>query len=399
MSEKPRKVLILGSTGSVGSNTIRVIQEAPEQFNVVGLACGRSVEKLCDQIDALGVRQVSVGSEEARDKLIECLNDRGLELDEVFVGEDGHQALVRSTRPDVVVASMASTAGLKATLQSINQNVQVLGIANKEVLVMAGSFICSAMESSSTALVPVDSEHSAIFQCLMAGSRSELSRIILTASGGPFRTLKKSELDSVTVAQALQHPNWSMGDKITIDSATLMNKGLEYIEAIQLFDVSREELEVLVHPQSIIHSMVEYIDGSVIAQLGLSDMRIPISLALTYPRRMKISLGGKLDFGKLKSLDFEAPDFEKFPCLKMAVDAAFGPPSGPIVLNAANEVAVQAFLKEEIGFTQIPQLIARAMDHFSGQAVDSLESVVELDQSVKAWSSASLNRGSAQVAN
>jgi 1-deoxy-D-xylulose-5-phosphate reductoisomerase len=282
------------------------------------------------------------------------------------------------------MASMLGTFGLRATLKAIEMDCPVVGIANKEVLVMAGPFIRKALEGKKTQLVPVDSEHSAVFQALMGNSIGRVRRIILTASGGPFRKLPVEQFVHVRKEQALKHPNWVMGAKITIDSATMMNKGLEFIEAIRLFDVRPEQVEIVVHPQSIIHSMVEYTDRSFMAQLGVSDMKIPIALALAYPDRLSLDLPKELDLVALKSLDFEAPDEQKFPCLRLAREALQMGDEGPVILNAANEVAVQAFLEDQIGFLEIPDLIGAALERFRGSLFGSLEDLIALDLEVKA---------------
>ncbi len=283
------------------------------------------------------------------------------------------------------MASMLGTFGLRATLKAIEQNVSVLGIANKEVLVMAGGFIHEALQNSKTVIVPVDSEHSAIFQALMGNSLKELKRIILTASGGPFRKTARSEFSKIRKEQALKHPNWVMGAKITIDSATMMNKGLEFIEAIRLFRVRPDQVKILVHPQSIVHSMVEYIDHSFMAQLGVSDMKVPISLALTYPRRFPLELQKPLDLVAIRTLEFEEPDEERFPCLRLARESYLLGDEGPVILNAANEIAVQLFLEDQIGFLEIPALIEKALSSFGGSKFNSLEDLIALDQRVKAY--------------
>ncbi|PIR23020.1 MAG: 1-deoxy-D-xylulose-5-phosphate reductoisomerase [Deltaproteobacteria bacterium CG11_big_fil_rev_8_21_14_0_20_45_16] len=377
-----RKVCILGSTGSVGKNALEIVRQQPDRFEIVGLACGSSVDHLLAQIEEFQPSFVSLGSEKLAGEIREKL-PRGVEI---FYGSMGHRDLVEQCRADVVMASMSGTHGLLATLQAIRQNVSVLGIANKEILVMAGAYINEALEESQTKLVPVDSEHSAIFQALMGNSRAEVSRIILTASGGPFRSLDKSAFSKITKAQALQHPNWVMGSKITIDSATMMNKGLEYIEAIRLFQLRPEQIEIVVHPQSIIHSMVEYQDHSVMAQLGISDMRIPISLALAYPHRLSIDLGQKINFASIAQLNFEKPDYERFPCLSLAIEAQKLGDQGPVILNASNEIAVEAFLNDQISFVEIPQLIENALQYFADRKADSLDSVLVLDEEVRSWS-------------
>jgi 1-deoxy-D-xylulose-5-phosphate reductoisomerase len=383
MSEsKKKRISLLGCTGSIGKNVLDVVRQQKDHFEIRALACGRSIDQLMRQIEEFQPQFVSVSSEAGAQEVRKEL--KGLKIP-VFFGPEGHRRLVEESEPDIVIAAMTGTFGLQACLQAIKQKVSILGVANKEVLVMAGDFIRAALQESSTRLIPIDSEHSAIFQVIDGRNRSFLKRIILTASGGPFRTLPADQFKRISVEQALQHPNWSMGEKITVDSATLMNKGLEFIEAMQLFQVSKKEIEVVVHPQSIVHSMVEFWDGSILAQLGLSDMRIPISYALGYPDRIELNLGGSLDFSKMKSLDFESPDLEKFPCLRLAIDSLDQGRSGPIVLNAANEICVEAFLKRKIDFIEIPDLIENAMTNFSHSDPQCLEDVVELDFQVKNW--------------
>lgn len=383
MADRPkRKICLLGSTGSIGKNVLDVVRQHKDQFEIEALACGSSLDDFTQQIDEFNPSFVSVSTEEVANNLSKRLAHSKLPI---FFGPDGHQRLVEESSPDIMVAAMSGTFGLQACLQSIRQGVGILGVANKEVLVMAGDFINEALKSSSTKLIPIDSEHSAIFQVIEGQEKSFLKRIILTASGGPFRNLEKSKFSSITVEQALKHPNWSMGAKITVDSATLMNKGLEFIEAMQLFRVSKNEIEVVVHPQSIIHSMVEFCDGSILAQLGLSDMRIPISYALGYPKRLPLDLGKALNFSEMKKLDFESPDFDRFPCLRLAMNSLDQGRAGPIVLNAANEVCVEAFLKQKIDFVEIPERIESAMMNFSHSHPQCVEDAVELDLQVKNW--------------
>ncbi|TVQ78808.1 MAG: 1-deoxy-D-xylulose-5-phosphate reductoisomerase [Bradymonadales bacterium] len=385
MLRAPKKLCLLGSTGSVGESSLRVLRQRPTDFDLVGLACGRRVDLLVKQIKEFGVRRVSVADEEAFKSLQALLKKESIQLDFVGFGSAGHAELVEATRPDVLMAAMSGTSGLPAVLRAIEIEVPVLGVANKEILVMAGSFIRAALESSKTQLVPVDSEHSAIFQALRGNELSSIRRIILTASGGPFRSSTLAELKRVRVEQALKHPNWSMGAKISIDSATMMNKGLEYIEALQLFPISREQLEVVVHPQSIVHSIVEYWDHSMMAQMGISDMQIPVAYAMGYPHRLPLKFSEALDLVSLGRLDFEAVDLNKFPCLALAMEAERTGAAACVALNAANEIVVECFLRSQIEFLAIPQWVEAALAEFSGAALSSLESAIELDQEVKAW--------------
>ena len=379
-----RKVSILGSTGSVGSNTLNVIRDHKEQFEVVSLSCGSSIPLLIEQISEFCPRFVSVATEALATELKKQL-PAGSKI-EVFSGNEGHCELVRAAAPDVLMSSMNGTHGLLATLEAINQSAAVVGIANKEILVMAGPFILEALGKSKTKLVPVDSEHSAIFQALMGNSISAVDSLILTASGGPFRERAIETFENITRAEALKHPNWVMGSKITIDSATMMNKGLEFIEAIRLFNIPAEKVRIIVHPESTVHSLVEYCDGSLMAQLGISDMRIPISLALSYPNRIPLDLGKKLDLVEQGKLHFEAPDYQKFPCLKLAIESEAMGSAGPVILNAANEVAVERFLTDKIGFMDIPRIIEKALCQFSYAKLTSLDEAIALDKQVKLWS-------------
>jgi 1-deoxy-D-xylulose-5-phosphate reductoisomerase len=383
MSFKKRKISILGSTGSIGTNTLNIIRDHRDRFDVASLSCGSSVPLLLQQINEFKPEAVSVATEAlARDLKGQLPLDTKVK---VFYGIEGHQRTVEETQPDVLLSSMNGTFGLKATLQAVKQSVPVVGIANKEILVMAGPFILDALKSSSSELVPVDSEHSAIFQALMGNKMEAVKNVILTASGGPFRTRDIKTFDAITRQEALKHPNWVMGSKITVDSATMMNKGLEYIEAIRLFNIPTSKLKVIVHPESIVHSMVEYHDGSFMAQLGISDMRVPISLALNYPDRLPLNLGKELDLVKLGALHFEEPDLEKFPCLKMAMDAEEMGPQGSVILNAANEIAVEKFLSDKIRFVDIAKLIEAAICHFGQSQIQALEEVIDLDKQVKLW--------------
>jgi len=301
---------------------------------------------------------------------------------ELLRGIDGLVAVARDVDADIVLSALVGGVGLLPTMAAI-QAKRTMALANKETLVMAGSLMTAAARERGVALLPVDSEHSAIFQCLQGHNRSEVRRILLTASGGPFRTMKAQDLAQVTVAEALNHPTWRMGAKITVDSATLMNKGLEVIEARWLFDVAAEQVQVVVHPQSVIHSMVEYVDGSVIAQLGVPDMGIPILYALTYPRRLPCP-ADRLDLTRVGALTFEEPDVERFPCLALARRALLEGGCAPVILNAANEVAVAAFLDGRIRFTQIPELIAEALARVPARALDGIDTCVDVDTRTRA---------------
>lgn len=379
----PRKVSILGSTGSIGTNTLNVIRQHRNDFEVVSLSAGTSLDILKKQVEEFRPRFVSVATEELASRFRQMLPD-DLKVD-VFSDTGGHRRCVELSQPEMVMSAMMGSHGLEATLQSVLQNVKILGIANKEILVMAGTFILDALEESQTTLIPVDSEHSAIFQALMGNKVSQVKTILLTGSGGPFRTRAADTFEAITKEEALKHPNWVMGSKITVDSATMMNKGLEYIEALRLFRIHRSQLKVVVHPESIVHSAVEYLDGSVMAQLGNSDMRIPISLALNYPDRLLLNFEKPFDLVKIGKLTFEEPDLEKFRCLKLAMNFDRYGPHGAVTLNAANETAVDLFLKDKLRFIQISEMVEAALEEFENRSVFSLNDVIDFDLEVKEW--------------
>ncbi|QSV44796.1 1-deoxy-D-xylulose-5-phosphate reductoisomerase [Geobacter benzoatilyticus] len=369
-----KKLTILGSTGSIGVSTLEVVSAYRDRFQVVALTAGSNLELLKQQIEAF------------RPGLVSVLNaDLAMQLDrmltgpkpEIHHGVPGLIAAATAGESDVVVAAIVGAAGLVPTAAAIRAGKDI-ALANKETLVTAGRIIMDLVKEKGVGLYPVDSEHSAVFQSLEGQSRKDVKRIILTASGGPFLNLPLENLLRVSIADALNHPNWSMGQKITIDSATMMNKGLEVIEARWLFDTPAERIAVNIHPQSIIHSMVEYADGCVMAQLGVPDMKAPIAYALTYPER--IPTGVKpLDLTALSGLTFMAPDYRRFPALKLAYDALAAGESMPAVMNAANEVAVEAFLKGKIGFTDIATSIARTMDNHEPRSIATVEDVLSFD--------------------
>ena len=371
-----KRLAILGSTGSIGEQTLDVVAEHPDQFGVVSLAAGRRVERLIEQARQFRPRVVSVSDPKEVPDLAAALGDDF----EVVSGDPG--LIAAATEPsDLVVAGLVGSVGLQPTLAAIRAGRDI-GLANKEVMVMAGALVCREAEARGVQIIPIDSEHSAIFQCLAGNRRSEVERLILTCSGGPFRSWSRERIEQATIAEALAHPNWSMGDKISIDSATLMNKGLEVIEARWLFDIPADRVDVVVHPQSIVHSLVEYCDRSVLAQLGLPDMRVPIAVALAYPERVELDLP-RLDLVELGRLDFEEPDRERFPCLDLAYRAVSGSEAAPAVLNAANEVAVEALLGRRIRFPEIARLNsaileAHLADH-AGQRVDDLDAAIAAD--------------------
>jgi 1-deoxy-D-xylulose-5-phosphate reductoisomerase len=372
MAERKR-VIILGSTGSIGTSALKVAQDIPERMEVVALAAMRSVDALVQQVAATGVKHVALAdasaAAEARQKLPTDVT--------VHEGAAGLVDLVQAVEAEMLLVAIVGVAGLAPTLAGIERGMD-LAIASKEILVMAGESVMNAARAKGCRVLPVDSEHNAIFQCLEGQQGKAVRRILLTASGGPFRQLPTDQLPSVTVKQALKHPTWTMGRKITIDSATLFNKGLEMIEARWLFDVPMPQIEVVVHPQSIVHSMVEFIDHSVIAQLSHSDMCFPIQYAVTWPERVSNSLT-PLDFTQLSSLQFEAPRSADFPALDLARWAGDEGGTLPAVLNAANEVAVDAFLTGKIPFPAIWQTVERVMKAHSTEKHPSLEAIIAAD--------------------
>ncbi len=348
-AEAPRakRLSLLGSTGSIGEQTLAVAQAAPTRFEVVALGAGRSVDKLAEQVRRFRPALVSVADEAGAAELRERI---GAQRVEVLVGDEGLAAVAKHPA-DIVVSALVGAVGLAPTLAAIRAGRNV-ALANKEVMVMAGALVMREVDAHGVALLPVDSEHSAIFQALSGQRIEDVARLILTASGGPFRTWTAEQIAEASVEQALNHPNWDMGPKITIDSATLMNKGLEVIEARWLFGIPPERVDVVVHPQSIVHSLVEFVDSSVLAQLGLPDMRVPIAVALAHPERIALDLPA-LDLPELGRLDFETPDRKRFPCLELAFEALRADEAAPAVLNAANEIAVAAFLDGRLRFPEI----------------------------------------------
>jgi 1-deoxy-D-xylulose-5-phosphate reductoisomerase len=372
-----RRLAVLGSTGSIGTSTLDVVEGCPERFQVVALAARASLDRLEAQVRRHEPRLVSVGSEAGARELRRRL---GRTATEVVWGTAG-LLQAADTGADLVVSAIVGADGLLPTMRAVTAGTDV-ALANKESLVMAGHLLTAEARARGTRILPVDSEHSAIFQCLAGNGTGGVRRIVLTASGGPFRTRSRSAMASITPEEALQHPNWSMGKKITIDSATLMNKGLEVIEAHWLFGLAVDRVDVIIHPQSIIHSLVEYVDGSILAQLGVPDMRIPIQYALTYPERQP-NMVPRLTLEQLTGLTFEAVDRERFPCLDLAYEAMLAGGSSPAVLNAANEVAVHRFLSRRIGFDEIQTLIRKALDAHPRRAVGSVEDVLEVDREVR----------------
>ncbi|MCL6472116.1 MAG: 1-deoxy-D-xylulose-5-phosphate reductoisomerase [Firmicutes bacterium] len=360
-----KNIVILGSSGSIGRQTIDVVARYPDMFDVIGLAVHSNIEILEAQIQKVKPRVIVVVDEHSA-KAFKSKLKKGIKL---LTGVEGLEQLASYSDADVVLNALVGSVGLKPTLAALRAG-KTLALANKESMVAGGAIVKKAKEESGAEILPVDSEHNAIFQCMIGERKSEIKRLIITASGGPFRGYSKEDLESVTVEQALAHPRWTMGPKITIDSATLMNKGLEVIEAYWLFDIPYDRIDVLVHPQSIIHSMVEFKDGSIKAHLGQTDMRIPIQYALSYPERLDSPLP-PLDFLEVEKLTFEKPDKDSFPCLKYAFEVIDMGRTYPAVLNAANEEAVAAFLSGEISFIDIPKVIRRVIDkHVPGDETD-----------------------------
>ncbi|WP_284639101.1 1-deoxy-D-xylulose-5-phosphate reductoisomerase [Paenibacillus silviterrae] len=368
-----KKISILGSTGSIGTQTLDVISHYPEQFEVVALAGGHNVELLAEQVKRFRPSVVSVATQAAADQLIGQVPS-GVK---VLHGDEGLLETAAGNDADTVVTAVVGSQGLKPTLAAIEAGKQI-GLANKETLITAGHLVTEACQRHGVQLLPIDSEHSAIFQCLNGESRDRIHKITLTASGGSFRDRKREELAGVTVKEALNHPNWSMGAKITIDSATMVNKGLEVMEAHWLFGLSYDQIEVLIHPESIIHSFVEFVDHSIIAQLGLPDMRVPIQYALTYPDRMPTPTG-RLRLAEVGKLQFRDMDFERYPCMRMAFESGRAGGSVPTVFNAANEIAVARFLQGDVSFLQIEDIIETVLSKHQRVATPTLEEITEID--------------------
>ncbi|MDD9907793.1 MAG: 1-deoxy-D-xylulose-5-phosphate reductoisomerase [Rhodospirillaceae bacterium] len=373
----PRSVTILGSTGSVGCSTIDLIERNPDAYVVEALTARRNADLLVEQAKKLRPRYVAIGDEEHYHAVKAGLSGSGIEV------AAGKEAIVAAARhpADFVMAAIVGAAGLAPTLAAVNRGAMV-GLANKECLVCAGSLMVEEINRNSAVLLPVDSEHNAIFQVFDFERRDAVDKLILTASGGPFRSFDQEAMRSVTPAQAVAHPNWDMGAKISVDSATMMNKGLEIIEAHHLFDIPEERIEVLVHPQSVIHSMVAYVDGSVLAQLGTPDMRTPIAYALAWPARMQ-SPQERLDLAAMAKLTFEPPDPDRFPALRLAREVLKNGGSAPTVLNAANEVAVEGFLAGQIGFLDIAAIVEDVLMQFSHGAMHSLDDVRAFDEEAR----------------
>lgn len=370
-----RQIAILGSTGSIGTQTLDVISQHPEIFEVELLTANENVQKLSEQAIRFNAKDVVICNPDKYGELKAALAGHDIG---VHAGMDAVCELVVGRHIEIVVASMVGFSGLRSTIAALKAG-KIVALANKETLVAAGAVVEDLVHNGKSSVIPVDSEHSAIFQCLQGNFGEKMVKLHLTASGGPFRTWERERIAAAKAVDALKHPNWSMGAKVTIDSATMMNKGLEVIEAKWLFGVEPADINVVVHPQSIIHSMVEYEDGAVIAQLGCPDMREPIQYALTYPHRLPLN-NRKLDFAAVGSLDFMAPDFEKFPCLGLAFKAIERGGTAPVAMNAANEIAVKAYLQDRIGFYDIADLIANTMDKAAFKATPTLDEIYSANE-------------------
>lgn len=369
-----KRVILLGSSGSIGESTCKVARALPDKMKIVGLGVAKSTERLLEQAKEFGVKALAVSDPQAAEKVKSKL-PAGAKF---FPGAEGLARMVEETEADMVLVAIVGTAGLAPALAALRSGKD-LAVASKEILVLAGSAVMAEAKKRKRQVLPVDSEHNAIFQCLQGANEKEVRKVILTASGGPFRQSRAAELEKVTVAQALKHPTWSMGKKITIDSATMFNKGLEMIEAHWLFGLPMKQVEVVVHPQSIVHSMVEFIDGSVLAQLSVTDMCFPIQYAVTFPERMPSGLP-PLDLAKLGSLTFEAPDEKRFPALRLAREAGEAGGTLPGVFNAANEVAVEAFLAEQIPFPRIWGMVEEVMQNHTTLSSPDLDAIIEADR-------------------
>jgi 1-deoxy-D-xylulose-5-phosphate reductoisomerase len=374
-----KRIAILGSTGSIGRSTLAIVESYPDRFGVVSLAAGENVDAAFEQAKRWKPKIVSMATAEAADKLASKLSAAGispLRDIEVVFGSKGTVLVATHPKADFVVSAIVGVAGLEATYEAVKAG-KTVGLANKECLVAAGELITEEARKQNKPLLPIDSEHNAVHQCMRGGRLEEVRKVWLTASGGPFLNTPKGEFDTITVEQALNHPTWKMGKRITIDSATLMNKGFEVIEACRLFHLPPEQVAVMVHPQSTIHSMVEFTDGSILAQLSVTDMRLPILYALTYPERIASELTFPVQ--ELKRLDFQQPDVEKFPCLRLAYEAAAAGGAKSVALNAADEIAVAAFLAGEIRFIDIPLVIEAVLGETNPRRPESIKEVLSMD--------------------
>ena len=375
-----KRIAVLGSTGSIGRSTLSVVESYPERFEVVSLAAGKNVEAALEQAKRWRPRVVSLSSERDADQLRNQLKAAGLGQIDVVHGPSGIVSVATHPDADFVVSAIVGVAGLEATYEAVRAG-KTVGLANKECLVAGGELITAEARRQGKPLLPIDSEHNAVHQCLRGGRMEEVEHIWLTASGGPFLNTPKSQFSSITVAQALQHPTWKMGQRITVDSATLMNKGFEVIEACRLFNLPPSKIQVIVHPQSTIHSMVEFVDGSILAQFSVTDMRLPILYALTYPERIASEM--RFPVMNLRHLEFLPPDMKKFPCLRLAYEAAEAGGAKTVALNAADEVAIAAFLEKSIGFDDIPHVIETVLIETKSGKLESIKKVLEADSAAR----------------
>lgn len=385
-----KNLSLLGSTGSIGVNVVNIVRRFPDRFQICGLAAGRNVTLLSDQVLEFRPKLISVIDEQHAEKLCALLPEEF--RDRVRYGTEGNKVVAAMDDADMTICAVVGAAGLLPTLAAIEAGKDI-GLANKETLVVAGRIVMDKVQTHQVRLLPIDSEHSAIFQALEAGRREDVSQLILTASGGPFLHTPAESLHTVTCDEALNHPNWNMGKKISIDSATLMNKGLEVIEARWLFDMKAGSISVAVHPQSIVHSLVEYQDGSVIAQLGIPDMKIPIAYALSYPERIELGLK-PLNLWQCSDLEFYEPDFDRFPALRLAFEALERGGTSPAVLNAANEEAVAAFLDVKISFSEISNIVEHTMANVEGGNDMELEELIAADGEARRFAQSLINRSS-----
>ena len=375
-----KNITILGSTGSIGTNALEVIRQKKDEFNVVALSGHTNYKLVMEQIKEFNPKYVSIGTEEG----FETIKKEFPEV-ELFFGREGLKKLGELEETDIILTAVSGVIGIEATVEAIKKGKRI-ALANKETMVAGGAYINRLLKEYPEAeIIPVDSEHSALFQSLSAGRREDVKNLIITASGGSFRGKKRDELKEITVSEALKHPKWSMGKKITIDSSTLVNKGLEVIEAHELFGIDYDRIKVAVHPQSIVHSLVEYKDNAMVAQLGATDMKLPIQLAFTYPKREESTALEKLDLMKVGNLTFEEPDMETFKGLPLAYRAGKTGGTMPVVFNAANEVAVELFMKEKIKFLEIYDVIEKAMDNHVPVEIENLEIILKVDEETRKW--------------
>ncbi len=372
-----KRLTIIGSTGSIGQNTLRVVEHLSHRFQIFALAANSAARQLAEQAAEFHPAVVAIGDAGRVDEFRQRCRELKVSIPEIVTGESGLRKITSAADVDIVVSAAVGAAGIQPTYTAVASG-KTVALANKEAMVIAGELLRKTAASTGARIIPVDSEHSALDQCLRSGQRAEVRRLILTASGGPFRDTPHDRFSSITPEEALKHPTWKMGKRITVDSATLMNKGLEVIEARWLFDIPAEKIDIMVHPQSVMHSMVEFVDGSVVGQLGTADMRQPIQYALTYPERLSSPVP-PLDWNLVSRLDFMQPDRKKFPCISLAYRAIEAGGTAPAVLNAADEIAVEAFLNRKIPFSDIPKLIAGTLEAHKPNKAERLETIIEAD--------------------